>query len=121
MESTATDRVPTLESVEQQFAAWRSRRKKHERIPAHLWQSAAELCATHPITHVCKQLRLSFNDLKKRFAQKAPPPVRFVELDFNAAACPWRLECERPDGARLRLSGNVPIPAIEHLLRHFLP
>lgn len=120
MEVPATDRVPTLELVEQQFVVWRNSRQKHERIPAHLWQSATELCALHPITHVCKRLRLSFNDLKKRLSQKEPSPVRFVELDLNATACLWCLECERPDGARLRLSGNGSIPAIEHLLGHFL-
>jgi hypothetical protein len=67
MEATATDHSPTLEVVERQFTAWRSRRIGRERIPAKLWQSAVELCATQPITRVCQRLRLSFTDLKLNF------------------------------------------------------
>jgi hypothetical protein len=101
MEATATDHSPTLEVVERQFTAWRSRRIGRERIPAKLWQSAVELCATQPITRVCQRLRLSFTDLKKRLEQKTPASIRFVELDLSQPAGTWRLECERPDGARL--------------------
>lgn len=58
----------TLETVERQFEAWRnSRTKKSQPIPEQLWQAAASLCENYPITHVCRQLRLSFADLKSVF------------------------------------------------------
>ena len=120
--AATTTQVLSLDFVEQQFASWRSRRLKREPIPDHLWQAAAELCATHPITHVCKRLRLSFTGLKKHLKiNSCGPGVRFIELDLNGPSGAWRFECERPDGAWLRLSGNGPMPAIEHLLHHFLP
>jgi hypothetical protein len=54
------DNTPTIETVERQFEQWRSiRAKKRKPIPQHLWQAAAQLCKTHPITHVCRRLQLS--------------------------------------------------------------
>ena len=120
MENTSVDQDHTLEAVEQQFDARRSNRTKHGRIPDYLWQAAAELCASHPITHVCKRLRLSFADLKKRLRPDTAGSMRFVELDLNRPGDTWHIECERPDGARLRFSGGGPTPTIEYLLRYFL-
>jgi hypothetical protein len=50
----------SLETVSAMFAEWRSNREKREPIPYRLWEAAASLCETHPITHVCRHLRLSF-------------------------------------------------------------
>src|SRR6056297_2158026 len=92
---------PSLDTVRRQFEQWRSSRTKREPIPQHLWDAAAELCQSHPITHVCRHLRLSFADLKKRLPS-AKPSVRFMEFNLNSLAGGWRLECDRADGARLR-------------------
>lgn len=119
----------TLESVAQQFDAWRAARTKREPIPEPLWEAAAGLCRRHPITHVCRRLRLSFPDLKKRLSTSKPMPFQFMELDLSACnaqaglsclAGPWHIECERPDGTKLRLSGSGQPPAIEPLLIRFL-
>lgn len=109
----------TIERVEQQFAKWRaSRSKKLEPIPQHLWQAAAALCKTHRITHVCRRLRLSFPDLKKRLPAKDRPT--FIELTGGSFLGQWQLTCERPDGTRLHLCAAGPSPAIEPLIRQFL-
>jgi hypothetical protein len=122
MDRTTTDSRLTLQEVSKQFEQWRGSRKKRERIPQHLWQAAAELCKTHPITVVCRRLHLSFVDLKKHMAcgqDLVSAPMQFMQLDLVGSAGPWRLECERADGARLRLYASGQAPGIEHLLRQF--
>lgn len=114
------DDSPTLDAVQQQFESWRSGKTKRERIPEALWEAAVGLCRSHPITQVCRRLRLCSADLKKRLPDSKSKPVQFMELDLSSLAGPWHIECERPDGARLRVSGNGQPPAIEPLLLRFL-
>jgi hypothetical protein len=113
------DNTPTIETVERQFEQWRSSRgKKREPIPQHLWQAAAQLCEIHPITHVCRRLRLSFPDLKKRLLPAKPVP-QFVELSTNCLLGKWQLVCERPDGTRLHFSGGGNAPDVQAVIRQF--
>lgn len=111
-----------LENVTKQFENWRACRKRHERIPEHLWQAAVTLCKSHPTTHVCRCLRLSYADLKKHLItdEKSNHPVEFVQIDMAGVAGNWQLCCQRADGAKLSLTVNGPVPAIEHLLQKFL-
>ncbi len=109
-----------IETVQERFEAWRSgRANRREPIPQHLWQAAAELCRDHSITHVSRQLRLSYTDLKKRVAQDHLPPVQFVEMDMDTLAGRWQIECNRSDGSRLRIAGSGQAPAAE-MIRSFL-
>lgn len=110
----------TLNSVQQHFEAWRINRTKREKIPESLWEAAVRLCDQHPITHVCRHLRLSFADLKKRLSPSNQRPVRFMELDMSCFSGPWQIECERADGTKLRFSGSGQPPAVESLFRQFL-
>jgi hypothetical protein len=48
-----------------------------------------------------------------------PSDEKFVELSLGCLSGEWRLECDRPDGARLRLSG-AQTPPVEAALRAFL-
>jgi hypothetical protein len=120
MNNPTIDESLTLESVQQRFEAWRINRAKREPIPEPLWKAAAELCSHHPITHVCRRLRLSFAGLKKRLSTPNSVPVQFMEIDTGCFTGPWHLECERPDGSKLRFSGNGQAPAVDHLLLRFL-
>lgn len=121
MNNPTIDKSLTLESVQQRFEAWRmSRTTKREPIPEPLWEAAVSLCRHYPITHVCRCLRLSFADLKKRLSISNSAPVQFMDLDLGCFIAPWHLECERPDGSRLRLSGSGQPPSIEHVLGQFL-
>jgi hypothetical protein len=104
--------------VQEQFKAWRAGKAGRESIPEHLWEAAAWLCQEHPPTRVSRVLRLSFNDLKKHLPERAP--VQFTELDIRSLTGPWEIECQRPDGARLRLSSTGPLPDLSELLQDFL-
>jgi len=129
MIDSSIDTRLTLESVQERFKSWRSRRTKREPIPQALWEAAGGLCRHYPISHVCRHLRLSFTELKKRVPISNPAPVQFMEFDLSESnvqrglgrsAGPWHMECERPDGSKLRFSGNGQPPSIEHLLLRFL-
>ena len=120
MKKATLDETLMLESVEQQFETWRVNRAKREPIPEPLWEAAAGLCRSHPITHVCRRLRLSFTELKKRLSPSEPAPLQFMEFDLSSLSGPWHVECERPDGSKLRLSGSGKPPSIESLLDRFL-
>jgi hypothetical protein len=109
----------SLETVSAMFGEWRSNRGKRKAIPPHLWEAAVSLCDTHPITHVCRQLRLSFVSLKEHMNEEKPSDKKFVELSIGCLSGQWRIECDRPDGARLRLSG-LHAPPVEAALRAFL-
>jgi hypothetical protein len=114
---TASDK-PTLEAAQQQFEQWRSKRTHREPIPEYLWEAAASLCKTHPITNVCRHLHLSFRELKKR-VRSEKKPIQFMELDLSCLSGGWQLECNRADGARLRISAGGHPPVID-VLRQFL-
>jgi hypothetical protein len=48
-----------------------------------------------------------------------PSSEQFVELSLGCLSGEWRLECDRADGAKLRLSGLQALP-VETALRAFL-
>lgn len=122
MNHSVSDNTPAIETVQEQFSVWRSNRvNKREPIPDHLWQAAAELCQAHPITHVCRQLRLSFTDLKKRIRNGQTPAIQFMQIDMNSLAGRWQIECSRPDGSQLRVTADHHPLEIETIVRAFLP
>lgn len=124
MNTAAIIRSPQLNAVKEQFENWRGNRSSsREPIPQTLWKSAADLCRAHGITHVSRTLRLSYAELKKRvsFVEPVAAAPEFMELDVGCLTGQWHLECDRADGARLRLSGSGQLPNIENMLSAFLP
>ncbi len=120
MDHTATGNSPKIETVQEQFEAWRSGRvNRREPIPQHLWQAAAELCCSYPISNVSRHLCLSYSDLKKRVTKGPLAPVQFMEIGMDVLAGGWQIECNRPDGSHLRIAGNGQPPAAE-MIRTFL-
>jgi hypothetical protein len=121
MNHNVSENTPTIKAVQEQFSTWRSNRvSKREPIPHHLWQAAAELCQAHPISHVCKQLRLSFTDLKRHIRKEQTPAIQFMEIDMNGLAGRWQIECNRPDGSQLRVTADNHALQIETIVRAFL-
>jgi hypothetical protein len=121
MSNSTSETKVTLESVRQHFEAWRSgRTNRSQPIPEHLWKAAASLCEDYPITRVCRHLRLSFSDLKRHISSAKPRFAQFMEIDMGCFTSGWQLQCDRADGARLRVSGNGQVPALDSLLREFL-
>jgi hypothetical protein len=120
MKTVASDHIPAIEAVQQQFESWRSDRgRQRGLIPEHLWESAVLLCQKYSITHVSRFLRLSYSDLKRRTGKFKEPAPRFMEIDLSGFSGKWQVECERPDGARLRVSATGPAP-VEQMLGQFL-
>jgi hypothetical protein len=121
MNHTVTANPPSMETVEKRFETWRAgRANRREPIPRHLWQAAAELCRDHCVSHVSRQLRLSYSDLKEQVTQDHLAPVQFMEIDMDALAGQWQIECNRPDGSRLRIAGDGRPPAVETIIKSFL-
>ena len=121
MDDTVTGNFPKIEVVQKHFETWRSNRAgRREPIPQHLWQAAAKLCRNHPMSHVSRQLRLSYSDLKKRVTKDHLLPMQFMEIDMDTLAGRWQIECNRADGNRLRIAGSGQAPAIETIVRSFL-
>lgn len=122
MNHHSSDNPPAIETVQEQFETWRSHRsKKREPIPRHLWQAAAKLCQEYPPSYVSKQLRLSYADLKKQIPEEPRSPAKFIEIDAGNLAAQWQIECARSDGSQLRMKGNGQPPAVETVLKAFLP
>jgi len=121
MNHSVYSNTPEIEAVQEQFSAWRSSRvNKREPIPHHLWQAAAELCQAHPISHVCRQLRLSFTDLKRHIRKEQTPAIQFMQIDMNSLSGRWQIECRRPDGSQLRVTADNHPLQIETMIRAFL-
>ena len=121
MNKIFTDNRIALKAIEQQFEKWRASRKhRAEPIPDHLWQAAAGLCAQYGISPVSRHLRLSYTELKKHAGELSPASVHFKALDLCTPAGQWQIECRRPDGTRLQMSGSGEPPDVNNILITFL-
>jgi hypothetical protein len=73
-----------LARARSRFAAWRSRRRRGERIPRRLWTLAVQLARRHGVSPTTAALRLDYYGLKKRIeaTSRTPPSPSpaFVEL-----------------------------------------
>jgi hypothetical protein len=71
-----------LERVER----WREVRRKGSAMPGELWEAAAELAAEHGVYAVSRQLRLSYESLRRRVGRETGRRLRdeagggFVEV-----------------------------------------
>ena len=107
-----------LARVRAAFDQWRSLGSKRGRIPEHLWQAAISLLDRHTQSHICRELRLTARELRRRSCagSQAADAHSFVELPALIAAPQppvhspaqpaqphqsVRFVLERPDGSRL--------------------
>jgi hypothetical protein len=137
---------PDLHLVRTEFEAWRARRIGRQHIPKSLWASALALLDRYPLTLICRELRLSPKQLRKRRAadnqkpqQRQPPQQAFLELSSRALPTPQRsarsvapdsappltdgacrVMLERADGSRLSLTLPLDWLRIEALCASFL-
>jgi len=96
---------PTLEEVQELFDVWRRERKRRDRIPPALWESAVSLVAQHSINTVAKHLKLNHNELKIRakgypVGNKRSPA--FIEL-ATVSPVAYTIEMEKPGGKKMRM------------------
>jgi hypothetical protein len=137
---------PDLHFVRTEFEAWRARRIGRTRIPESLWTAALALLDRYPLTLICRELRLSPTQLRKRRAadnqklqQRQQPQQAFLELSSRALPTPkrsarsgasdsahpltdgaCRVMLERADGSRLSLTLPLEWMRIEALCTSFL-
>ena len=63
--------VRELAGVVKQFEEWRTNRRKIERIPEALWQSATALHPRYSVCRIARALRLNFVELRDRIHSAA--------------------------------------------------
>ena len=109
-------RPPLSEDVVQLRARvkhWRKTRRRRSPMPEALWEDAASLARVHGVYPICRELRLNYENLKKRAAQ-APRSILdgssraggFVELQATqilGASAAAQTVLELSDGAGMRL------------------
>jgi len=112
----------TLECVKQSFDHHRSVREKPGPLPNYLWQQAITLLQTHRQADVCRELKISYDQINAKLKSKNPQhrsmpktqPSSFVEitqvgsvqkniqsLDPMHKSSTGRLEFKRSDGTVL--------------------
>jgi hypothetical protein len=80
-------KTPTvsLEEAKARFAEWRQNRKGKAAIPDELWSAAAEVARKEGVSRTSTELRVEWNELKRRMtvatgvSRQTVPPA-FVEL-----------------------------------------
>ncbi len=127
-----TTSASTLEEVKQQFKIWRKTKIGRERIPASLWQAAAEVfkIGDHSLHRISKTLHLNQTALKKYVQQQLPRTIKvkseetpsFIafELDSPLLVSECVIEMEDTTGAKMRmcLRGNTD-PSILEICKSF--
>jgi hypothetical protein len=81
----------TLEEAKARFEEWRRNRKGKSSIPDELWASAVEVARKEGVSRASSELRVEWNQLKRRMAamSRATPkrvPPAFVELVASSGA-----------------------------------
>jgi hypothetical protein len=103
-EGPAVDLARARDRIE----AWRSRRERGRRIPAHLWALGVQLAKRYGVSRTATTLGLEYYGLKRHLEAGVEPaacePTAFVELPAPLATgkhC--RAELRSESGAELRL------------------
>jgi len=90
---------PVLSRARRQFDQWRSRHRKHTRLPQELWRQAAALASEHGLNKTAGALGLKYYSLKKQLdemtaeqAIRAKSEPNFIEL-MPGVMRPGTIEC----------------------------
>ena len=113
--------IITIEEAKARFGEWRQNRRGKARIPAELWSAAVAVAQKEGLNRTARELRVAWDDLKRRMEEASPKPVlpAFVELVAPRAAslpeCTIELE-GRHGKLRIQLK-NVPASYLATLSR----
>lgn len=105
--------LSAVQHLAQRLKAWRTTRRRGQRIPDPYWKAATDLARVHGLHPTAAALQLNYYDLQRRLGARraprtrGPTPPAFVELP----AAPWppglgergTVELIRASGARLSL------------------
>ena len=77
--------VISLDEAKARFEQWRQTRKGKAAIPEELWSAAAEVARKEGVSRTSAELRVEWNELKRRVAtaeaqKRRPASPAFVEL-----------------------------------------
>jgi len=107
MSERPTVSVPgEIEEAQLQFENWRRDRKRGQRIPENLWETAVELAKQHGVWPTARALHLDHSRLKRRVGNGADEEKSgaFVEvISQGAMVCTCTVEMEDARGARMRI------------------
>ena len=111
-----TTSASALEEVKQQFKIWRKTKTAgRERIPASLWQAAAEVfeIGDHSLHTISKTLHLNQTALKKYVQQQFPRAIKVkpevtpsfiaLELESPLLVSECVIEMEDTTGSKMRM------------------
>jgi hypothetical protein len=119
-QETTLEKVPTLEEVEQLFAAWHQANQRPRRIPEDPWEAAVHLCRIHPVSRVSSKLGLDYHGLKDRAHQPFIPVPQFVELSAHRPTSVLSVDCMDGNGRHVHIHCNGPLESfLPILLRGF--
>ncbi len=109
----------TIDSVQQDFKAWRTSRHKRTKIPGDLWDKALKLLEHYPISQVVRDLGLNGGQVYAKRKQQTEAnlniasvknPVNFLEMNISPVGVPYnahisrnKLEIKRTDGTILAI------------------
>jgi len=116
-----------LSDAQSQFDRWRRRRSRGTRIPAALWDAAAQAAQEYGVSKVAGALHLDYYKLKERLESaptlSGPEPGNgqgFLEIPLYPSATECVFELEDGQGARLRVAFKGASPTeLEPLARAF--
>lgn len=105
--TTISLHTQSLDTVKENFEAWRKTREKRSAIPQPLWDEAISLVSHYSINKIARTLRLNYATLKEHI-QKANAPKEspdFFEVPFAkpANATEWSIEMGKPNGGYMRI------------------
>jgi hypothetical protein len=80
--------IISLEEVKTRFEEWRQTRKGKAAIPDGLWSAAAEVARKEGVSRTSTELRVEWNELKRRMTAAAGAPRQTVPPAFVELVAP---------------------------------
>lgn len=112
--------MKTLQEVEMAFSHWRqTRTSRREAIPPMLWKQVNDLLGRYPQAKICRTLRLSGTQIKRKVeGQAAAPAIGFVtaKREPDTVTIPSESATLRIQGKSACLEMSVPLSAVPELL-----
>lgn len=120
----------SLEQVTENFAKWRSTRKKKGVTPKDLKEQAFSLVGRYPLTNICSALSFCYSNFRQECIEKGlidleTKKPQFIEIkpehsvesiERSEHIC---IQLERSNGAKMQIHAPHPASACQ-LIDHFL-
>lgn len=134
VEQIVIDNEQRLCDLAERFQHWRATKtRRGDPIPESLWAEVRALSDVLPQRQICRTLRLSDSDVKKRLGagqstsrQRSAQAVSFIEMTDAVSRCVPApsavadVAFERADGARLQLRYSGSVADLVPLVHSFL-